>query len=176
MSTQLHDNATNLESDDGARVEDSFRRAAFNWAIATKRLAESSAALGVNTRVPYAALVDIEYARDNLDGLFIPKVAKVPAGSTEKPTNITAESVRNCVSGLATRMVTLPVGESSKPKAKVHHSTDLSAPVHSKNGKMLWADVHCPACPSMANQRCQRDDGAFLEKPHPQRKSISEQA
>jgi hypothetical protein len=63
----------------------------------------------------------------------------------------------------------------SSPRPQVHRGADLSAPVVSKNGKMLWAGVDCPSCPSKATQRCQKDGGGFIEKPHPQRKSIAEQ-
>lgn len=154
-----------LESDDGVNAEDLFRRAAFSWAMSTKKLVESSVALGANTKIAYAALVDIEYARDLLDKLFVPTSAKVPAAFTERASTITAKSVKKSVTDLADRVVTLT-------EPQVHRGVDLSAPVHSKNGKMLWADVDCPVCPSKAHQRCRRDDGAFMEKPHPPRKDI----
>ncbi|HEY6021173.1 MAG TPA: hypothetical protein VIY48_15090 [Candidatus Paceibacterota bacterium] len=239
MIEQLQKTAPEEES---LRAEDSFRRAAFNWALSTKRLVESSNGLGANTKVAYAALVDIEYARDLLDKLFVPPVAK--ALTLENKDCVTKEEVQKSVSGLASRIVTPPVRERNTPfnyrrehviaaRVQAHvddivgappivrqgqqstevgdipsgeglftpwvadtpiridlaikesrptrdpqnyRGTDLSAPVYSKNGKMEWADRNCTFCNAKANQRCQKPDGTFIEKPHPQRKKTHEVA
>lgn len=163
--------------DDGARVEDSFRRAAFSWAVSTKRLVESSAGLTPKTRVAYAALVDIEYARSLLDDLFIPETAKVPAGVTDVASKVTAKSIQESVQGLATRIVTTPlhvVPDPAPVKPQAHRGADMSAPVYPKDGKMMWAGFDCPGCPSKAAQRCQKEDGTFIEKPHAARKKLAE--
>lgn len=47
---------------------------------------------------------------------------------------------------------------------------DLSAPVHPKGGKALWAGIACPECRVGANRRCQKSDGTPMEKPHIRRK------
>ena len=188
-------------NDDGVSREDIFRRATFDWARSTKRLVESSAQLADHTRVAYAALVDIEYARDLLDRLFIPLASKVPAGFSDKNSTLTAQSVKDSVSGLAERMSWAskvqahvddivgapPIVRTPEPKddrewlditkpSQNLRVTDLSAPVWPKKGKMLWAAHDCPVCPSKAGQRCQKDDGGFLEKPHQPRKDIGDKA
>lgn len=149
-----------------------FRRAAFGWAQSTKKLVESSAALGLNTKVAHAALEDIEYARDLLDGLFMPKASKVPATSTERQNSLTAKEVQACVSDLVARVVTVSACAADKPK--VRRGVDLSAPVYPREGKTLWAGIDCSVCPSKATKRCQNKDGTFREKPHPQRKVQAE--
>jgi hypothetical protein len=182
-------NVTDHESDDDGviRTEDSFRRAAFVFAGAAKRLAESSAKLGPTTKVAHPALVDIQHARDLLDSLFLPGASKVPADA-DRPNNLTAEAVKGSVSDLATRIQSHvddivgapPIvrfrfdGGAEDNKPQVHRGVDLNAPVHPKNGKMLWAGVDCPVCPSKATQRCRKDDGTFIEKPHPPRKDTAE--
>jgi len=257
---------TDSEQDDGGKVEDLFRRAAFNWVQSTKRLVESSAALGPKTRVAYAALADIEHARDLLKDLFMPVASKTPAAFADQVNPITASDVRSAVSDVAKRItsqvqevrktpfnsrvevrkdpsvaaqvqahvddiigsppivrhgqpraedpVRPPLGldigcwppvsgwdgqvdhagqgvtppplvpepkpqrRESKPLSRqAHHKADLSAPVYPKGGRMLWAGVDCPVCPSVAGQRCQKDEtafGTFIEKPHPERKTVSE--
>lgn len=194
-----------LESDDGVRAEDLFRRAAFHWAASTKNMVEKSAALGNNTRVARAALADIEYARELLNKLFMPTAVKLTT-VVEGDKFPTAEEVKETVADLAVRVIKLPVfpdpselqahvddivdaplivrkpapKEAKKPSLVVvgeeqkHRSADFSAPVHPQNGKMLWAGVDCPVCPSKATQRCQKADGSFIEKPHAQRKSLVE--
>jgi hypothetical protein len=163
-----------------------FRRAAFRWAQSTKLLVESSTALGPNTKVAHAALEDIEYAKDLLGAMFMPKASKIPAAYADRPTELTVAEVQDSVGGLAARIVTMRPNEVRKtpfnarvepaPRPKVvdqprtHRGVDLSAPVISKGGKMLWATIDCPACPSKATQRCQKDGGVFIEKPHTQRK------
>lgn len=181
MLGQLNDES--ILEDDGIRVEDSFRRAAFSWAVSTKRLVESSAGITPRTRVAYAALVDIEYARDLLDTLFIPSASKVPAGVTDRATTVTVDSVKESVSGLAKRIATTPIYLVPDPKTvkakegkQVHRGSDMSLPVYPKNGKMMWAGFDCPQCPSKATQRCQKDDGEFMEKPHTPRKNLADQA
>lgn len=186
MAGQQHSGANTLEHDDGIRAEDMFRRAAFRWAQSTKLLVESSTALGLNTKVAHAALEDIEYARDLLVDLFMPKASKVPAAFADRPNPLSAGEVRACVSDLAKRVITIPVcvvDECVTPTSppvraprtpQQHRGSDLSAPVYSKNGKMLWANIDCPMCPAKATQRCQKDDGGPLEKPHPQRKVEAE--
>jgi len=57
---------------------------------------------------------------------------------------------------------------------QVYRGVDLAAPVHPKNGKMLWAGVDCPVCPAKASQRCEKA-GVLIEKPHKERKTLSEQ-
>lgn len=215
MQEQLR-SVTTLEHDDGVgNATDAFRRATFHWAQSTKRMVESSNALSLNAKVAFAALADIEYARDMLDKLFVPAASKVPAGVSDHNSTITAKAVQESVSKLATRVATLPccdhgaansrlqahvdeiVGappivrsgqvqvmregqwkweDPPKPWPAPHRGADLSAPVQPRNGKMLWAGVDCPACPSKASQRCQKDDGGFVEKPHKERKTLAEQA
>lgn len=251
------------EQDDGGKVEDLFRRAVFNWAQSTKKMVESSNALGPNTRVAYAALADIKHARDMLDSLFVPVVAKVPANFADQAGGITAEEVKSTVVSLTKRVATAPLNEvrktpfnsrvesrveppacppshqsigclppvdgwdgksivegapavfvdepqpapveefvpppldlglagqwigppakpeprpvrESRPLSRVpkkHSGTDLSAPVHPKGSKMLWAGIDCTVCPSKATERCQKDDGSPVEKPHPERKVRAE--
>lgn len=177
MLGQLH-SVTTLEHDDGSRAEDLFRRAAFSFASAAKKLADSSVGLGSNTKVAYAALVDIEYARDALDNLFMPKVSKAPADATDRATSLTAQSVRESVSGLAERISSSSLRVVPEPEdvaaPQSHRGIDLGAPVYPKAGKMLWAGIDCSVCPSKASQRCQRNDGSSMEKPHSQRKVQAE--
>lgn len=155
------------------RPEDEFRRAAFVFASSTKRLVESSTSLGPNTKVAHAALVDIQRARDLLGNLSVP-VAKIPAAIADELNGLTAAGVQETVADLAKRIETYldeaPGGEAKQS----HRGADLGVPVHPKNGKMLWAGVDCPACPSRATQRCRKDDGAFIEKPHQPRKEMAE--
>lgn len=160
-----------MDEGDGARPEDAFRRSTFRWAQATKIMVESAAALGPNTKVPVAALTDIEYARDALIRLYIPPVVKIPAASTEGKSPITALDVQDAVSGLAGRVASQQVEEVAR-KPHSHRGADLSTPIISKNGKMLWASVDCPTCPSKATQRCQKVNGEFMEKPHQARKDL----
>lgn len=175
MLTQVQDNVTASEYDDGVGP-DSFRRAAFNWAVSTKRLVESSTGLTPNTKVPGAALADIEHARVLLGSLFIPVVSTAPAAFADKIHGLTAKTIQDSVSDLATRISTsLVVPGGVKPEPGSHRGADLSTPVWPKNGKMLWAGMDCPVCPSKAGQRCQKDEGVLIEKPHQPRKSISEQ-
>lgn len=170
-----------LRSDDGVgSVEDLFRRASFHWAVSTKRLVESSAALGKNTRVAYSALADIAYARDLLSKLHLPLVAKAPDRHSSNVDSLTAESVLGCVADLVARaeIVSVPVSTLSKRKRnpKDHSGADLTAPVWPKNGKMLWSGVDCPMFPSVAGERCRKENGDFIEKPHHQRKPVVSKA
>lgn len=134
-------------------------------------MVDTSAAIGPNTRVAYAALADIEYARDLLDKLVMPQPARVPTGHLL----ITAVDIRDSVEDLIARinapsrhlMVLPDVGVTI-----THPKVDLSAPVHPAHGKMSWAGVDCPKCSSKAGQRCQKSDGGFVEKPHKERKEI----
>jgi len=198
---QVHSVAV-LEHDDGVgNPEDAFRRATFNWALSTKKMVELSNALGKNPRVARAALADIEYAREMLDKLYVPVTTKTPAAFADGRSLITAPEVQESVSGLAARIIALPLsragdsecvrlcdhevsgrhsarcqaGETfaSKP-AQSRRAADLSASVHPKNGKMLWAGIDCPVCPSVATQRCRKDDGVFIEKPHAPRKELAD--
>lgn len=213
MSSTSHNSAT-LDRDDGVRVEDLFRRAAFDFARTTARLVESSRALGRNTKVPYSALVDIEHARDLISGLIMPSVSKVPAAFADRENTIlTTGDIRDCVSDLAGKVRTAtappcphdlvqehvhdnilhspPIVRTPLPRdvalarldeaplppkkrSKVRHTMDLNLPVRSRNGKMLWADIDCPDCPSVATKRCQKDDGSPIEKPHPSRKTLAD--
>ena len=162
--------AAPAEHDDGSRVEDQFRRAAFNWAMSTKRLVESAGALG-STRVAHAALADIEYASEMLNKLFIPRSNRIVG----EPAKVTADDVRASVAGVTERILApvLDVPEDTQAPVKivVSRTLDLSAPVHAKGGKMLWAEADCTACPSKAHERCRNADGTFREKPHEERKS-----
>ena len=170
------------ENDEGIRSEDYFRRAAFDWARYTKRLVEASAGLGANSKVAHAALVDIEHARTMLDKLFMPSAMKTPAGLDGETNKLTAEEVRQSVSDLSMRILTtptvVPAAEvrktpfNSSVGSKARQVTDLSAPVYPKGDKMLWAGVDCPSCPSKATERCRREDGVFMEKPHVQRTKV----
>jgi hypothetical protein len=194
-----------LDTDDGAgRPEDAFRRATFHWAQSTKKMVDMAAALGPNTRVAHAALADVEYARGLLDSLYLPPTVKTPAAYADGRGPVTAAEVHTSVSNLATRIGTMPCCDNGAhnsalqahvddivgaPPIVRHHQVrktpfnarverrgvDLSAPVYSSGGKMLWAGVDCPACPSKASQRCQKDDGGFIEKPHKERKALAEQ-
>lgn len=182
-----------VENDEDGSKEDLFRRAAFGWAAATKRLVESSMTLGSGTRVAYTALVDIEYARDLLSKLFVPVAGKMPEGVSEVQ-RVTPESVRCAVAELAERVAETveqpPVRDliaemqaspynqdllSALPKPK-HKGLDLSAPVHPRGSLMLWAGVDCSICPSKATERCQKENGEYQEKPHPERKRIAGKA
>lgn len=134
--------------------------------------------MGKNKPVALSALADIEYARDLLDTLCIPSTVK---SVVDKPL-ITADEVKESVSNLIARVVAMPVHQVRKTpfnarveRSQNHRGADLSAPVEAKNGRMLWAGVDCPTCPSKASQRCQKDDGGFVEKPHPARKTLAEQ-
>lgn len=112
MSGQQHSGTNTLEHDDGVRIEDMFRRATFRWAHATKMMVESSAALGPNTKVAHSALEDIEYARDLLLHLFMPKASKIPAAYADRPVALTSREVRDSVSELAARVAaTVPPAE-----------------------------------------------------------------
>lgn len=165
-------NATAHErDDDGVRAEDSFRRAAFLFARAAEKLAASSTILGPNTKVAHSALVDIKHARDILDKLFMPAALKASPAFADTFDNFTADVVRKSVSSLAKR---IEATTDEVRTIKYNRGADLSAPVRPKQGKMLWAGVDCPVCPSIAGQRCRKEDGTFSEKPHPQRKSIAE--
>lgn len=262
--------------EDGGRADDVFRRAAFNWAQSTKRLVESSTAIGMNTRVAYSALADIRHAKEMLDSLFIPRAAKVPANFADQASDITAADVKSTVVSLARRVATAPLNEvrktpfnsrvesrvespcppshqsigclppvdgwdgksivedvpavvvdepqldpveefvpppldlgtlgswsepppveidhagqvpmtsapeprpvrrESKPLSrspKKHSGADLSAPVHPKGGKMLWAGIDCPTCTAVATERCKKSDDAPMEKPHNERKTMAD--
>jgi hypothetical protein len=232
VSGQQHSGVNTLEHDDGVRVEDMFRRATFRWAQATKLMVESSVALGPNTKVAHSALEDIEYARDLLLHLLMPKASKIPAAYADRPVALTSREVRDSVVGLVDRAkaVTAPAEffEDDEPvadvvaaferanktvtvlpmvrktpfnarvhprvpvcvvdecvtldsapasvltlKLKVHPVANLHAPVRSKGGKMLWADIDCPACPAKASQRCQKAGGEPIEKPHDPRKILA---
>lgn len=175
-----HKNA--VLDEDGLRKEEVFRRATFNWAISTKKLVEASAGLGNSTKVTRAALADVEYARDLLDGLFLPSTVRGTAASSaqEDKAMINASEVRKSVSDFINRissqgLIVLPPQLDIKI-VDSRRGIDLSAPVHSKNGKMLWADNDCPACPSKAHERCRRPDGGFIEKPHKQRLAANQKA
>ena len=258
MSTKL-DSAAPPEHDDGTRVIDVFRRAAFNWALSTKKLVEASSALGVNQRVAHTALKDIEHAKKMLTELFVPSPMK-----GESPA-VTAAEVKSAVAGVSSRIKAMRAEELAHPPIvlqpneefwknrwekvvtsisvhsesecegcpdckrlaaertiefteldkvaipeQLHHEAaakgrhehtrdcehnseeqwaayhvamtaeapkaktkkkplDLSAPVQSKDGKMRWASIDCPGCPSKATERCRKPDGSFREKPHPVR-------
>lgn len=201
-------NLISLDPDDGARVEDHFRRATFGWAVATKRMVESSAHLTRTTRVPPTALEDIEWAKDLLDTLFVPDRVK-PPGLPEGHEPVTATEVQESVSKLSWRMtdwaaiqehvdniveappilrtpppkepqpISIAPTKGRGPLVNMNEKADPSpwnAPVWPKGDKMLWAGLDCPSCSSVAGQRCQRADGAFMEKPHRDRKSLAEAA
>lgn len=163
MRKQLH--SATLEQDEGIRPEDLFRRAAFGWVQSTKKLIESSALIGPNTQVAHAALADIELGKELLDKFFIPpKLKGVPSAGKDEFSSV--EEIRDTIADAAAHLVSV-----SKFR---HPVADLSAPVWPKNGKMLWAGTDCPVCPSVAGERCQKDETAFgkyIEKPHPQRKA-----
>lgn len=231
MQEQL--NSPVLDDERSGRAEDAFRRATFNWALATKKMVESAAALPSHTRVARTALVDIEYARDMLDDLYMPPVAKgehveIRAGDVKRtvsklhgrvadaarephrqtPFNARMEPLKARVPEQVRREIanahrddfdpntavaippwdaaTKPMASlaeayadallgDSKP-ARKRQAVDLSAPVHARNGKMLWANIDCPSCPSKASQRCQKPDGGFVEKPHTARENLAKQA
>ena len=160
------------------RVEDSFRRATFNWALSTMKMVEVSQAVCDSTKVPRAALADIEHAKTLLDSMFIPRVTKGNTGGEECA--VSSGDLRDAAADLISRITAPPVVVSEIPPlpapSNMFKGVDLSAPVHSKGSKMLWADHDCTVCPSKASQRCQKSSGEFLEKPHPQRKNISEGA
>lgn len=204
--------ATQTDHDDGVKSVDLFRRATFNWAMATKKMVESSLTLG-NATVARAALADIEYAKEMLDKLFVPKMDKKHLALQGSEIDVTQQGVSASVAGVADRIRDLPCCDhgaaNSRLQAHVddvvgappivrsgqvrvlregqwrwedpptdwpappqsHRGVDLSAPVYSRGGKMQWAKVGCPVCPSKASQRCQKGDGTFIEKPHPQRKT-----
>lgn len=160
--------------DDGTRVEDQFRRVAFNWVMSTKRLIEMSNSLG-STKVAHPALVDIEHGSEllgMLDKLFIPVSNKV---SVSAPVSITASSVKSSVAAAVERLthplLMVSLDDAGGVKSVKVAKLDLSAPVRAKGGKMLWAESDCPACPSKAHERCRAADGTFKEKPHEERKS-----
>jgi len=138
--------------------------------MSTKRLVEAAGTLG-NTKVAHAALADIEYASEMLNKLFIPLSNKVVG----EPIRVTADDVRASVSGVAARIVTPAVVvcgvNETQDQTTYSRKLDLSAPVHAKGGKMLWAEADCPACPSKAHERCRQADGTFREKPHEERKN-----
>lgn len=193
------------EEYDGSTREDVFRRATFNWALATKRMVESSVALGINARVAHAALADIEYARVCLDKLFVPVVTKSPALMSDNDKTVTAQAVQESVHGVTARILAMPDPSKLQDKAdeivdapqivrtpqpqypqnwpdffritpQPHSATDLRAPVWPKDGKMLWAGVKCPTCHVEPGQRCITEgDGKPRAKPHTPRKRISEQ-
>lgn len=175
-------NETSLDTEEGARVDDLFRRATFGWAVATKRLVESSAHLPKNARVAPTALEDLEWASALLDGLFVPSAVK-PPGIKEGRRMATASMVKDSVSAFAQRAISsgplvepIRIKAEPPPRANSHRQLDLSAPVQPKNGKMLWAGIDCSVCSAKATQRCHRDDGVLMEKPHAERKSMAETA
>ncbi len=174
---QAHSATVTIDGGDGAssradcRTEDLFRRATFRFAQATKGMVESAVALGPSTKVPISALEDIELAVRMLRNLYIPPVVKIPVNFTEGKSLVTAAEVQEAVSTLADKVANQQVEEEDQP-VKSHRGVDLSAPVISKNGKMRWALVDCPVCPSKVTQRCQKPDGGFVEKPHQARKDI----
>lgn len=188
------DDGVNSRSD--CRGEDIFRRATFAWALAAKRMVESSAALGPGTKVPATALADIEYVRDALTNMRMPPIKTVTTGDDRPP--VTVVELKESVSDLIARAEAEPelepepvpegdreesptpatvdppvvVKKPRKTKKGPHQSLDLSAPVTSKNGRMEWAMVDCPVCSSVAGRRCLKADGSFMEKPHKARIDI----
>lgn len=189
-SVMVLDEGNEVSGRPECRAEDVFRRATFAWAMAAKKMAASSAALGSTTKVSSAALADIAYVRDVVASMHMP--AAKP-GSTDDRPPVTAVELRDSISNLVNRIEPEPwrvsqhVSEAppvvddqpakkSSPRPKNHRGRDLSAPVYSKAGRMLWAKVDCPVCPSKATERCQKPDGTFSEKPHEPRKTIVEEA
>lgn len=143
-------------------VEDSFRRATFKLALSVRGMVEAAKALGSATRVPPVALDDIVYAMEMLDDLFLPRVTKAGENvSTEAP--FTVEDIRIRLAHLARRILDAP-------------AKDWSLPVQPKHGKMSWAARDCTECVAKATERCRTLSGEFMEKPHPERKTIAEQA
>lgn len=61
------------------------------------------------------------------------------------------------------------VKQRTRTGSRVKKAADLSAPVHSKDGKMLWAEYDCSKCPAKAHERCKNFSGGYLEKPHTER-------
>lgn len=194
------DRVETSDQDYGASREDVFRRATFHWAQSTKRMVESSLALGMSARVAHAALADIEHARTMLDKLFVPPATKAPAQLSDNDKTVTAKAVQESVSGMVARIIAFPtpydpphpvgvyhnqviappeLGQwvyTSKHETKPHDAGDLNGPVWPKDGKMLWAGVDCPTCHVKAGQRCQtHSDGKPRPKPHESRKRIAEQ-
>ncbi len=198
MLELVHDRSKS-ENDDGVRPEDMFRRATFGWALATKKMVEASLALGVNSRAARAALADIEYACEALDKMFVPLMDKKHLALQGDKVNATKEGLISSATGVVKRVESMPCcsrGEANSrlqshvddivgapPIARfnqagslkrVRRGVDLSSPVHPKGGKMKWAGVDCPSCPSKVNQRCQNSDGGFVEKPCSQRKVLGD--
>lgn len=191
------DRVATAEHDEGSTREDVFRRATFNWALATKKMVDSSNALGMSARVAHAALVDIENARAMLEELFIPVATKSPAVLSDNDKTVTSASVQESVSGMVARILTFPQPEPpndglftpyvvdtphridaviEKYHQPPHLATNLANAVWPKDGKLLWAGIDCPTCHVKAGQRCQtQSDGKPRAKPHESRKRITEQ-
>jgi len=170
VSEQQNSSAAVLDDDGVGRIEDAFRKATFDWVRTTKKMVDVASCLGKNTRVAQAALADVEHARDMLDSLYLPLGTKSPAAASDGKAQITVAEVQESVSRLAHRLMVLP------PEMDVQIiAPRWSEPVHPNNGKMQWAGVDCPKCPSKASQRCQKDDGGFVEKPHKERKELADQ-
>lgn len=186
MSAKL--DAAVLEHDDGARAQDLFRRAAFNWALSTKKLAEASAALTPTQKVAPTALADIRWAKDLLGGLFMPESVRGVdyTITTNDIVRETAALLRRAavppmpaiphqlVADIEPETITMINHAPRKRNAKA--PVNLSAPVYSKGDKMRWADFNCPDCPSQATERCRKEDGGFREKPHAGRIVLAEKA
>jgi hypothetical protein len=175
------------ESDDGVKSEDLFRRAAFGWALATKRLVDASRMLSRNSKVVYPALADIEYARELLDKLVLPIAVKVPAPQEDRINALTPQLVRDSVSVLVSKANSALGVEEPKnaqtdaivvvpEEPQISRGVDLAAPVYPRGSKMLWTTVRCNYCGVEPHQRCKNDDGRFIEKPHPSRKNVAEAA
>lgn len=181
-----------LEHDDGARAQDLFRRAAFNWALSTKKLAEASAVLTPTQRVAPTALADIRWAKDLLGGLFMPEptsgigytittkeIVQETAALLRRaavPPLVPMQVAKETAADVYLEAAAEEVREQWARKKKSKAPLDLSAPVHSKDGKMLWADINCSDCPSKATERCRKEDGGFREKPHAGRIVMAEKA